>query len=61
MVSQKQLVLQEVFEAVSLAMEDLIGHASDLESVGFNRDGEDLRQVAGQMENFLYRMNDRHK
>ena len=58
--TQKQLVLQETFEAVHLAMDDLIGHASDLESVGFARDGEDLRSVIGQMENFLIRLRSRH-
>lgn len=58
--TQKQLVLQETFEAVHLAMDDLIGHASDLESVGFARDGEDLRSVIGQLENFLHRLRSRH-
>ena len=58
--SQKQLVLQETFEAIHLAMDDLIGHASELEAVGFNTDGEDIRNVIGQLENLSYRIRDRH-
>lgn len=59
--TQKQLVLQETFECCHLAMEDLLGHASDLESVGFARDGEDLRELIGQIENFIHRMRNRHR
>ena len=58
--TQKQLVLQETFECCHLAMDDLIGHASDLESVGFNADGEDLRQLIGEIENFIIRLRNRH-
>ena len=59
--TQKQLILQETFECCHLAMEDLLGHASDLESVGFNRDGEDLRQLTGEIENLIHRMRERHQ
>lgn len=59
--TQKQLILQETFECCHLAMEDFIGHASDLESVGFNRDGEDLRRLTGEIENLLHRMRERHQ
>ena len=59
--TQKQLILQETFECCHLAMEDFIGHASDLESVGFNRDGEDLRRLKGEIENLLHRMRERHQ
>lgn len=59
--TQKQLILQETFECCHLAMEDFLGHASDLESVGFNRDGEDLRHLTGEIENLLHRMRERHQ
>ena len=59
--TQKQLILQETFECCHITMEDLIGHASAMESVGFVRDGEDLRQLIGQIENFLHRMRKRHQ
>lgn len=58
--TQKQLILQETHEAIHLAMDDLIGHASELESIGFNTDGEDIRNVIGQLENLSYRIRDRH-
>lgn len=58
--SQKQLVLQETFGAIHLAMDDLIGHASDLESIGFNNDGEDVRTVIGQLENLSHKIRTRH-
>jgi hypothetical protein len=58
--TQKQLILQETFEAVHLAMDDLIGHASDLESVRFNQDAEDLREIIGHLENFIHRLRERH-
>ena len=58
--SQKQLILQETYECCRLAMDDLIGHASDLESVGFARDGEDVREIIGQIENLIHRIRSRH-
>lgn len=60
MPAQKQLILQETFEAIHLAMDDLIGHANDLESVHFNRDAEELRELIGQLEHFVHRMRVRH-
>lgn len=60
MTKQKQLVLQETFECASLAMEDLIGHASNLESVGLVADGENVRELAGQIENLIHRIRKRH-
>lgn len=59
--TQKQLVLQETFECLSMAMEDLIGHASDLESVGFDTDGEIVRILAGQIENTIHHIRERHR
>ena len=59
--TQKQLVLQETFECLGLAMDDLIGHASDLESVGFARDGDEIREIVGQIENVIHSIRKRHQ
>ena len=59
--TQKQLILQETSECLHLAMEDLIGHAGDLESVGFTADGEDIRQLVGQIESAIWKLRRRHR
>lgn len=53
MTNQTQLILQETFESCMMAMEDFIGHASDLESVNLIGDAENLRELAGQIWNFV--------
>lgn len=53
---QRRLVRQETIDACHTAMEDLIGHAGDLESVGLDKEGDALREVAGQIENFIISM-----
>ena len=60
MTTQKQLILQETFEACHLAMDDLIGHANDLESVGFLGDAADIRELVGKIEHVMYDMRQRH-
>lgn len=60
MKQQTRLILQETQEACMMAMEDFIGHASDLESVGQIGDAEDLRELAGQIENFVINLRLKH-
>lgn len=50
---QKQLILQETAEACMLAMDEFVGHASDLELIGQDKTAENLRELAGQIENFV--------
>jgi hypothetical protein len=57
---QTRLILQETSEACMLAMEEFIGHASDLESVGQIGDADDLRQLAGTIENFVINLRLKH-
>lgn len=54
--TQRRLIRQETIEACHTAMEDLIGHAGDLESVGLVKEGDALREVAGHIENFIVNM-----
>ena len=58
--NQKQLILQETFEACSIAMDNFIGHANDLESVDLFCDAFDLRDLAGQIEQFVQRLRQKH-
>ena len=60
MKQQTRLILQETLESCMMAMEDFIGHASDLESVGQIGDAEDLRELAGQIENFVINLRLKH-
>lgn len=60
MTKQKQLVLQETFEACSLAMDELAVHAGDLESIGFLGDAIDVREAIGVLENVIINMRQRH-
>ena len=60
MTKQTRLILQETAESCMMAMEDFIGHASDLESVGQICDAEDLRELAGQVENFVINLRMKH-
>lgn len=60
MKNQTQLILQETFESCMMAMEDFAGHASDLESVGQIGDAEDLREIAGQIEDFIVSLRRKH-
>ena len=60
MTKQKQLILQETFEACSLAMDELTVHANDLESVGFLGDSIDIREAIGIIENAINNMRQRH-
>ena len=53
---QRALVRQETIDACHTAMEDMIGRAGDLESVGLDKEGDALREVAGQIENFIIGM-----
>lgn len=54
--TQRRLVRQETIDACHTAMEDMIGHAGDLESVGLAKEGDALREVAGHIENFIISM-----
>ena len=54
--TQKQLVRQEISEAVMLCMDELVCFAGDLESLGDTRHGEDVRSLAGTLENFALSM-----
>ena len=60
MKKQTQLILQETFESCMMAVEDFTGHASDLESVGQIGDAEDLRELAGQIEDFIASLRRKH-
>ena len=60
MKKQTQLILQETFESCMMAIEDFAGHASDLESVGQLGDAQDLRELAGQIENFIADLHRKH-
>lgn len=60
MKKQTQLILQETMESCMMAMEDFIGHASDLESIHRIGDAEDLRELAGQIENFVINLRLKH-
>ena len=44
-----------------LFIDDIVAHAGDLESLGMHRDGEELRNLAGEVENCYYRIRARHK
>ena len=59
--TQRKLVLQTALEQCMFAMDSIVGQASELESVGLVRDAEDLRSLAGEIENAFYRIRDRHK
>lgn len=50
--SQKQLIRQEVSEAITECMQALTCFAGDLESLGDTKHGESLRSLAGTLENF---------
>ena len=60
MTRQKQLILQETFESCSLAMQDLLAHAGDLESVGFLGDAFDVREAVGKIEEAINKIRQRH-
>ena len=60
MSNQKQLILQETFESCRIAMDDLVGHANDLESVDLFCDAFDLRDLVGQIEQFVIRLQQKH-
>lgn len=60
MKQQTRLILQETQESCMMAMEDFIGHASDLESVGQIGDAEDLRELAGKIENYVINLRLKH-
>lgn len=60
MKKQTQLILQETFESCMMAVEDFTGHASDLESVGQIGDAEALRELAGQIEDFIASLRRKH-
>lgn len=57
---QKQLIRQETFESCMTAMDNFIGHASDLESIGDTTDARELRELAGKVEQFINDMRKRH-
>jgi len=59
--TQRQLVLQNVLEQVMYALDSVVHQANELESVGLERDAEDLRSLAGEIENATHRIHDRHK
>lgn len=61
MTQQKQLILQETFEACNNAIDDFIGHASDLESIDLFCDAYDLRDLAGQIEQYVQRLRQKHR
>ena len=61
MAKQKQLILQETFEDCMIAMDNFIGHASDLESVDQFGDAFDLRELAGESEKFVLNLRDKHE
>ncbi len=60
MTKQARLILQETSEACMLAMDEFIGHASDLESVGQIGDAEDLRELTGKIENYVINLRMKH-
>lgn len=60
MKKQTQLILQETFESCMMAVEDFTSHASDLESIGQIGDAEDLRELAGQIEDFIASLRRKH-
>lgn len=53
---QRGIIRHGTIEACRTAMEDLIDHACDLESVGLVKEGDALREVAGHIENFIISM-----
>ena len=59
--TQRKLVLQTALEQCMYAMDGVVHQASELESVGLVRDAEELRALAGEIENAVYRIRDRHK
>ena len=59
--TERTLVRQETMEACMLAMEDLVGHASDLEIFGFDEEAEQLRSIAGELEQFAINMREGRK
>ena len=59
--TQRKIVLQTVLEQCMLAMDSIVHQANELESVGLVRDAEDLRSLAGKIENAFYRIRDRNK
>lgn len=59
--TQRQLMLQNAIEQCAYAMDSIVHQANELESVGLARDAEDLRSLAGEIENAFRRIHDRHK
>lgn len=57
--TERTLIRQEAMEACMLAMEDLTGHAHNLETVGFDAEAETLRSIAGLLEQFAINMRER--
>ena len=58
--TQKQLIRQETFESCMTAIDDFLGHAGDLESIGDTTDARELRELVGQVEQFITDMRLRH-
>ena len=60
MPDQSKLIVQETTDSCQSAMEDFIGHASDLELVGYGTDANNLRELAGLIEQFINVLRKRH-
>jgi len=51
MTKEQREKIYEANEVLGLAMEDLLGKAEELESVGLEKEGEALREIVGIIDN----------
>lgn len=59
--TERQKKLDHITDVLYFYVVDLASKASDVESLGLTRDGEDLRSVADQLERIAIRLLDRMK
>lgn len=57
--TERQKKLDSITDDLYYYMIEIVSKASDLESLGYNKDGEELRSVADRIERLAIRLLDR--
>jgi hypothetical protein len=57
--TERQKKLDTITDDLYYYMVEIVSKASDLESLGYNKDGEELRSVADRIERLAIRLLDR--
>lgn len=57
--TERQKKLDSITDDLYYYMVEIVSKASDLESLGYNKDGEELRSVADRIERLAIRLLDR--